>query len=110
MKFYGSGRIRGEMLRILVLIFFLTGFLISFDPATAIIGVITAFILTFEHQKAKNKNKIKDAIFSLIGLTLGITSGVEIYGTEKYISNWHSLWWIPVLWAIATLVEILIPK
>jgi len=35
---------------------------------------------------------------------------VEIYGTEKYLSNWHSLWWIPVLWAIATLVEILIPK
>jgi energy-coupling factor transporter transmembrane protein EcfT len=87
---------------------FLTGFLISFDPATAIIGVLAVFILTLLYNK--NGNKSRNAIFSFIGLTIGVTGGLAVYGKEKYISNWHSLWWIPLLWAIATLVEILIPK
>lgn len=85
------------------------GFLISFSPSTAIVGVIVAFVLSFAYSKSiKNHFRTKDAINSIIGLAFGTVAGLIIYGTDSYIRQWHSFWWIPMLWFVGSLAGMLI--
>jgi len=87
----------------------LIGFLISFTPPTAIVGVVIVFILSFAYSKSTKKYfKMKDVTYSIIGLALGTAAGLTIYGKSSYIHQWHSLWWIPTLWLVGSLGGLII--
>ncbi|WP_297475124.1 hypothetical protein [Thermococcus sp.] len=81
----------------------LIGFLISFSPPTAIVGIMVAFVLSFIHQKnTKNNLRTQDAVYSIIGLALGAVAGLTVYGRNSYMHQWSSLWWIPTLWLVGS--------
>ena len=85
---------------------FIVSIMISFTPATAVIGGITAFIV-YRIMKKKAPNLYTE-VASIIGLLVGAGTGVLIYGKDQYVHQWHSLWWIPSLWLIGSLIGLIV--
>ncbi|WP_297068579.1 hypothetical protein [Thermococcus sp.] len=78
----------------------LPGIMISFTPATAITGMILAFV---QYSALKEKERRHIELASLVGSLIGAGFGTGVYGFDRYINQWHSLWWIPTLWFVGSL-------
>ena len=84
-----------------VALMLLPGIMISFTPATAITGMILASIIYASLRKERDGCRIELA--SLVGSLIGAGFGTGVYGFDRYINQWHSLWWIPTLWFVGSL-------
>jgi len=91
---------------LLLFLLFVTAMMISFTPATAVIGVVTAFIVYL--MMKKNASTPYTEVASIVGLLVGAGAGLFIYGRAQYVHQWQSLWWIPVLWFTGSLIRVAI--
>jgi len=91
----------GEPVILDVALMLLPGIMISFTPATAIMGMILAFIVYSPLRKERDGCHIELA--SLVGSLLGVWLGIGVYGFKGYMEQWHSLWWIPTSWFVGSL-------
>ncbi|MCD6523417.1 MAG: hypothetical protein J7K48_00215 [Thermococcus sp.] len=82
------------------------GMMISFTPATAIIGSIASFVL-YKAIKGRIPSIHTEAPF-IAGLLTGIGAGVIVYSIDNYMHQWHSLWWIPVLWFAGSVIGVMV--
>jgi len=85
---------------------FITAIMISLTPATAVIGVAIAFMV-YLIMKKKVPNLYTE-VASIVGILAGAGAGLLIYGKTQYIHQWHSLWWIPSLWFVGSLIGLII--
>ena len=83
-----------------VALMLLPGIMISFTPATAIMGMILAFIV---YSPLRKERRYRIELASLVGSLIGAGFGTGVYGFDRYINQWHSLWWIPTLWFVGSL-------
>ncbi len=90
---------------LLPFLLFVVAIMISFTPATAVIGVATAFII-YLAMKKKGPNPYAE-VASIVGILVGAGAGLLIYGRTQYVHQWHSLWWIPGLWFVGSLIGLI---